>query len=425
MTGIQQDLLGNLIMFCSLDILARKTTRRPTFWLRMLLCFGLFSLIRYGVFSGLLAGLPWNIRQPCLMVAFSAFIPLLMGACLSCWEMDVWAALHCGSSAYCLQHIINAGYDVIRLQLMPDVDGLVYTICYISLAAAVLLFIGLVVKHQGVRRVRIDRKPPMITSLVVIVTAIVLNMLATSALHGSTNEAKIIMKFYNVIAAAMIICYQFSNISSKDKETENKMLHTLLEEQRNQYRFEKSIIDTLNIKVHDIKHQLQGLDEESRRKVMADLSPVLEKYNSRYHTENAALDVVLTRKSFMCHEKQIHLTVMADGKALGFMSDSDIYSLFGNILDNAIEAAEKLEQPEQKVIKLSVEKRGYFVNIHEENYFSDKLQFEDGLPMTTKPEANYHGFGMKSIHMLVHQYDGSVKVITEDNRFILDVMFPI
>ena len=425
MTGIQQDLLGNLAMFCGLYILARKTPRRKHFWLRMLLGFVLFSLIRQGIFSGLLSTIPWESRQLSLMVAFSAFIPLLMSACCVCWEMDAWAALHCGSSAYCMQHIINAAYDVVCLQYLPESTGAASFIWYVGLISAVLLPTWLIVQHQGVRRIRIDKKTPLLMSLVVVLSAIVLNILVTSALHGSTANARIIVKYYNVIAAAMIVLYQFTSISSKDKEMENNTLHALLEEQRDQYHFEKSIIDTLNIKVHDIKHQLQGLDEESRKKVMADLSPVLEKYGSRFHTENPALDVILTRKSFMCHEKHIHLTVMADGKALNFMSDSDIYSLFGNILDNAIEAAEKLERPEQKVIKLSLEKRGYFVNIHEENYFSDKLQFEDGLPQTTKPESVYHGFGMKSISLLAHQYDGSVKVITEDNRFILDILFPI
>ena len=152
---------------------------------------------------------------------------------------------------------------------------------------------------------------------------------------------------------------------------------------------------------------------------------MLEAYNSRFKTENAALDVILSRKSFVCHERHIHFTVMADGKALNFMREADIYSLFGNILDNAIEAAGKLENSEQKVIKLSVEREGYFVSIHEENYFSEKLEFEDGLPKTTKPETVYHGFGMKSIRMLAGQYDGSVKIAVEGNRFILDILFPV
>ena len=425
MTSIQQDLFGNLVMFFGLVILARKTPRRKAFWLRLLLGFAAFSFVRYGIFNWLMPVFPPQSRMTSLMLAFSAFIPLLMGASLACWEMDVWAALHCGSSAYCLQHIVNAGYDVVRFQYLPEGSTLAYSACYAALVSVVLASTWLMVRRQGVQRVSIDRKSPLLTSLVVILSAIVLNLLATSATHGSTVDAKVIVRYYNIIAVVLVICYQFTSISSKDKEMENNTLHLLLQEQRDQYRFEKSMIDTLNIKVHDIRHQLQGLDEASRKKVMEDLTPVLAKYNSRYHTENPALDVVLTRKSFMCHEKQIHLTVLADGKVLGFMSDSDIYSLFGNILDNAIEAAEKLEKPEQKVIKLSVEKRGYFVNIHEENYFSDKLQFEDGLPMTTKPDSACHGFGMKSISLLAHQYDGSVKVITEDNRFILDIMFPI
>ena len=425
MTGMQQDIFGNLVMFCGLFILARKTPRRGLFWLRLLMGFGLFSLARYGIFSGLLPLIPGVNRLLRLTLAFTSFIPLLMGASMACWEMDVWAALHCGSAAYCLQHIVNAGYDVMRLKLPADAGVMVYTAGYAALAAAVLLINWLLVKRQGVRRVTIDKKSPLLTSVVVILSAIVLNLLASSALHGSTDGAKIVIKCYNMIAAGMIICYQFTSVASRDREMENNTLHALLEEQREQYRFEKSMIDTLNIKVHDIKHQLQGLDEESRRKVLADLSPVLERYNGRYHTENPALDVILTRKSFVCHEKQIHLTVMADGRALSFMSDSDIYSLFGNILDNAIEAAEKLERPEQKVIKLSLEKRGYFVSIHEENYFSDRLEFEDGLPMTTKPDTAHHGFGMKSISLLVHQYEGNVKVMTEGNRFILDIMFPV
>ena len=180
-----------------------------------------------------------------------------------------------------------------------------------------------------------------------------------------------------------------------------------------------------NIKVHDIQKQLQGLDDASRQRATEELDPVLEAYNSRFRTENPALDVILSRKSFVCHERHIHLTAMADGKALDFMREADVYSLFGNILDNAIEAAEKLEKSEQKVIKLSVEKQGYFVYIHEENYFSDTLEFEDGLPRSTKPNTVYHGFGMKSIRMLASQYDGSVKIVIDGNRFILDILFPI
>ena len=425
MENLHQDLIGNLLMFSGLLISARKTPRRSFFWLRLALGFALFSALRYAYFTYRTSLFPPEAGQYPNMVFFTAFIPMLAAAALGSWEMDFWVALYCGSSAYCLQHIVNKGYDIIR-QMMAGTEGAVpYYAAYIGLSLAAILLYWLIVRRLGAYRVRIDSKALLLLSMLVVVSAIVLDIRSRGAIRGAQPEAFYVVRWYSLISAFMLLGFQLTLVSSKNKDLEINTLHALLEEQQEQYRFEKSIIDTLNIKVHDIQHQLQDLDEENRQKLTEGLSPILDTYNARFATESPALDVILSRKSFVCHEHHIHFTVMADGKALSFMRDGDIYSLFGNILDNAIEAAEKLEESEQKVIKLSVEKQGYFVSIHEENYFSDKLEFEDGLPKTTKPETVYHGFGMKSIRMLAGQYDGSVKIAAEGNRFILDILFPV
>ena len=148
-------------------------------------------------------------------------------------------------------------------------------------------------------------------------------------------------------------------------------------------------------------------------------------YDSSFHTGNIALDVVLTRESFSCGEKNISMTCLADGKCLDFISEVDIYSLFGNILDNAIEATEKVPDPEKRLLTLDIAQEGYFVHIRVENYFTDKLTFTNGLPDSTKGDSLYHGFGMKSIKMLVQKYGGSLKVYTKGERFVLDIMFSV
>ncbi len=68
-------------------------------------------------------------------------------------------------------------------------------------------------------------------------------------------------------------------------------------------------------------------------------------YDTQPHTKNAAPDVVLTGKNLSCTSQNITLTYMADGRRIGFMEDSDIYALFGNILDNAIDAVSKTTTP--------------------------------------------------------------------------------
>ncbi len=101
MKGIVQDLIGNLVMFAGLYISARRTPRRKGFWLRFLAGFILFSVLRHLAFS-LAGNIPWEIREYPVMAIFTAFIPALAAMALVCWEMDFWAALCCGSSAYCL-----------------------------------------------------------------------------------------------------------------------------------------------------------------------------------------------------------------------------------------------------------------------------------------------------------------------------------
>lgn len=57
------------------------------------------------------------------------------------------------------------------------------------------------------------------------------------------------------------------------------------------------------------------------------------------HTGNDALDAILSEKGLACEQGGIAFRCMADGAAVGFMAPTDIYSLFGNALDNAIEAS--------------------------------------------------------------------------------------
>ena len=147
-------------------------------------------------------------------------------------------------------------------------------------------------------------------------------------------------------------------------------------------------------------------------------------YDSSFRTYNEALDVVMQNKGLICQQKGISLSCMADGKQLDFMKEGDIYSLFSNILDNAIEAVERLQQ-EEKVITFSVVARQGFVFVHQDNFYNGSLQFEEGLPRTTKEDNGYHGFGTRSIGALTEKYGGDLQIDTEGGVYSLDIMLPI
>lgn len=98
----------------------------------------------------------------------------------------------------------------------------------------------------------------------------------------------------------------------------------------------------------------------------------------------------------MCKGRGIQLDYIADGAKLDFLKPGEVYSLFGNALDNAIEAVTPLE-PDRRYIGLQVRAERGMLLIRMENCAAEPLHFVDGLPQTTKGDARWHGFGVKSI----------------------------
>ena len=92
-------------------------------------------------------------------------------------------------------------------------------------------------------------------------------------------------------------------------------------------------------------------------------------------------------------------------------------------MDNALESVIKIQEKEKRVINLSVKAVNNMLFIQSENYYTGELQFEEGLPLTTKEDADWHGFGLKSIKMIVQKYGGELSMHAEDGVFHLSILF--
>ena len=114
-----------------------------------------------------------------------------------------------------------------------------------------------------------------------------------------------------------------------------------------------------------------------------------------------------------------------DGKELEFMQPMDISALFGNALDNAIESVKKISDRQKRLIHVSVARQKNFLRIKVENCYEGDLEFENGMPKTTKQDKRYHGYGMKSIRKIVEKYNGSVTVNAEDGWFELRILMVV
>ncbi|MCX4287504.1 MAG: ATP-binding protein, partial [Clostridia bacterium] len=192
-----------------------------------------------------------------------------------------------------------------------------------------------------------------------------------------------------------------------------------------QYRISKDSIELINIKCHDIKYKLDALmaQGDMGADAVKALRDSISFYDLKKDTGNQLLNVLITEKGFYCEQNGINFSCMIDGEKLEFMEAGDLYCLFGNLIDNALEAVKEIEDKARRIVNLSVKAKGGFILVQEENYFNGVREFEDGLPITTKKDKNSHGFGMRSLRMIVKKYGGELTTFVSDNIFHLNIIF--
>ena len=230
------------------------------------------------------------------------------------------------------------------------------------------------------------------------------------------------------IAGIMILYVYQSRICELLAEKELRNIHSMLKAQYDKYRSYQTTFDLINMKYHDLKHQIAGLraemSDEERTKWIDTLEQELESYSPELETGNNVLDTLIAGKMMNCRANNIKITCVADGDSLDFMHVADICTVFGNALDNAIESVSLIDDPEKRLIHLSVTQKKNFVLIQINNYCEGTITMKNGFPVTTKADKGNHGFGLKSIRYTVEKYHGTLTFDLKDNWFELKMLIP-
>ena len=228
-----------------------------------------------------------------------------------------------------------------------------------------------------------------------------------------------------LLSYAVVILFMRSGILAQSKyRAELNVMEEVLTQERKQYEMIRDNIDFINMKCHDIKHQLANLEGRLTDDEILSLQQAIEIYDSTIKTGNETLDTVLYEKSLLCREKKIRLSCLCDGAALRFMGRTHLYSLFNNALGNAVEAADKVTDPEKRAISLTVEKENGIVLIDLSNYFADAPVLENGTLQTSKADKAHHGLGVRSMRYVTDLYGGTIDFEVDDDMFHLSVTFP-
>lgn len=199
-----------------------------------------------------------------------------------------------------------------------------------------------------------------------------------------------------------------------------------LEMRRNYYKDRVKDEERVRSVYHDLKNHLLVLQANISNNLesvhsIETLQSQIEEYENYQHTGNEFLDILLRDKARTAHEKQIDFTSIVRFEAGNFLEPLDISTIFGNALDNAIEASEKLPVDMRMITVKAASVRDMLI-ITIENNAVDTIRQDR---KTTKEDSFLHGFGLSNIKRAVEKYDGQYTIKAENGTFVLKVMIPI
>ena len=361
----------------------------------------LIMLVRYIVL--------WGMTLAGMCVCFSASFPAVLSAC---------------AAGYALQHF---SYKLVTLLELTGMFNFIHPrivtrgfvsemmIFPFTYAAAFFTFGRLAAKNHYYRNTDVRF---VALSVVTVAICMVINRFAPRGDVFATVGTSL----YAMTCTMFALIVQYVLRVSVESKEESAVLQRVLQEKEKQYESSMQNAELLNIKCHDLKYTLSRLDGRLDKSEMDSMNSIAESYDSELKTGVTVLDVLLGEVSARCRTLGIKFTFLGDATRLGTMAPADIYSLFGNALDNAIEAVSKLTVDGMKQIGMTVEPREGSVFVSVYNYYSGRLDMAGDLPASTKKAGKgYHGYGLKSIRLIAERYGGDISYSASGGIFRLGI----
>lgn len=233
--------------------------------------------------------------------------------------------------------------------------------------------------------------------------------------------------FFN--AAAFIALARFRQVMKRMQIAELSLVKADMEKEN--FEKVKEANESYQKNIHDVRllfYQFKRLALSEEDKMIIDLVDGWEENierasENKLYTGDAIVNSLLSRCYDNAQEKKIDINIFVEnGLDLSFIRDVDKISMFGNLLDNAIEAAEKCEEDNRKIKLKMFMGNNYFFILQIENTWTKKLRTNGRKLFSTKRNSASHGLGMKIVRELAQKYGGTLDWEEQGEWFITTLM---
>lgn len=210
-------------------------------------------------------------------------------------------------------------------------------------------------------------------------------------------------------------------------KAENKCIKENIALQYNYYLNMQHSQQKIRNLYHDMKNHMICIEKiYGENDYIKSINKQLNGFTYIYNTNNIILDIILNDKRNICENKKIELIADINFKECNFIDITDVCSIFSNIIDNAIEACDKIENNKiEKKIRLKGTNVNRIYVLKCENTKLNKINKKNELFMTDKKDKFLHGVGIKSIKASVEKYNGNLELNDLGNKFLVNIFIPL
>ena len=366
-----------------------------------------------------------------IVITYAIALAAMLGFVVFLFEASPWTALFCCTAGYTTQNLASGLSSLVGNLAFPQGMGIGVQIVQMTVPYAVVYLAVHAVLVSRIRRngLELIQQRVMLPMMAVVILAVIGFDVVIKEMwvSGIDPEIAVVCRLVHLLLCVLVLAFEYEALYSRRMGEEVATIERIMEDEKAQYQLSRDTIESINIKCHDIKHQIRELGSGLAvdPKAIDEIAQKVSIYDAAVRTGNEPLDVILTEKSLACEREGITMSCIADGAALGRLDASDIYSLMGNALDNAIEAARGVRDPSKRSISLVIRRRASMTVIHVENYFEGTVVLDAaGIAKTTKKDPAAHGYGMKSMRLIAERYGGTLHARTQGDVFHLNVMLP-
>ena len=230
-----------------------------------------------------------------------------------------------------------------------------------------------------------------------------------------------------ILCAVLLMLYLILSILYREIKNENTMLDALQNNLQSQNEKLQTFYNQKNQQVHDVKHVMiylrncleNGKTEEALAQV-CNFTEDLTKMERKVWTGFSYLDFVLNCKKLEMDEKRIDFELEVDLYEIP-LKDSELGVMLGNLLDNAIEAAEKCVLSKRKIFLRLCNPNEMFLLCLQNSSTRRPIIIEDRF-VTSKEDKHAHGLGVESAKRIVEKYNGNITFQYDDEHFEVDIL---